>query len=217
MTIKFEIISEYKDKGINLPKRSTKYSAGYDIEAAEDVVIPSHYRFIENFTKDYNLTTEQIKSIVKELGIRVMVPTGLKVQMPENMYLKLYMRSGIGSNCLLALANGTGIIDTDYYNNKSNEGHMFIPLINLSPIDIKIKKGEKIAQGIFGMYFITDDDEANGEREGGFGSTSIDPHFGIPVENLYGKSEIKEGITINQLFNEINDFKEKVESLQSNK
>ena len=91
MTIKFEIVSKYKDKGINLPKRSTKYSAGYDIEAAEDVVIPSHYRFIENFTGDYNLTTDQIKSVVKELGIIEMVPTGLKAQMPDNMYLKLYL------------------------------------------------------------------------------------------------------------------------------
>lgn len=214
MTIKFEIVSKYKDKGINLPKRSTKYSAGYDIEAAEDVVIPSHYRFIENFTKDYNLTTDQIKSVVKELGIRVMVPTGLRVKMPENMYLKLYMRSGIGSNCLLTLANGTGIIDADYYN-ADNEGHIFIPLINLTPMDIKIRKGEKIAQGIFSMYFVTDDDVATGERKGGFGSTSIDPHIGIPADKLYTGLKITDKKRVYAGFTEIIDAEvEKLKNLK---
>ena len=107
-----------------------------------------------------------------------MVPTGLKVKMPEDVVLKIHPRSGTGSNCLLQLANQTGVIDSDYYNNPDNEGHIFIPILNLSPYDIEIKKGDKIAQGIFEHYLITDDDEANGERTGGFGSTdSLD----IPV------------------------------------
>lgn len=37
----FEVISAYEGKGINVPKRSTKHSAGYDFEAAEDIVLPS--------------------------------------------------------------------------------------------------------------------------------------------------------------------------------
>ena len=42
----FEIITSYQDKGINIPKRSTKYSAGYDFEAAETIVLPSIWKMI---------------------------------------------------------------------------------------------------------------------------------------------------------------------------
>lgn len=190
MSIKFEIVSEYKDKNINLPKRSTKYSAGYDIESAVDITVPSLYRLIKNnCNNDYTVTIEndkfhsgysleEIKKLVKRLGLRTMVPTGLKVKMENWMCLQLHPRSSTGSNCLLQLANQTGIIDFDYYNSKDTEGHIFIALINLSPVDIKIKKGDKIAQGIFVPYYITDDDEAKGTRTGGFGSTDkveVDP------------------------------------------
>lgn len=207
--IKFEIISNYKDKDINLPKRGTKYSAGYDIEAAETIIVPSIFKCIRNIITGYKpispymdsevryfegnyesvKTMDEIKSMVKKHNLRTMVPTGLKVQMRETMYLELHPRSSTGSNCLLQLANQTGIIDADYYNNPDNEGHIFIALINLSPYDIKINKGDKIAQGIFREYLITDDDEAYGSRKGGFGSTdtipnnNIDPHFGISVDD----------------------------------
>ena len=213
MAIKFEVISEYKDKDINLPKRSTQYSAGYDIESAVDITIPSLYKLLKQayqedmsiainskYKIDYSIN--EIKSIVKRLGLRVMVPTGLKVALEPYLHLQLHMRSSIGSNCLLSLANGTGIIDADYYNNPDNEGHIHIPLINLSPVDIHIKKGEKIAQGIIMPYIVTDDDESTKARIGGFGSTDIDPHFGIPVESV---------------LNEIDDFTKLVNSLQSNK
>lgn len=196
MSIKFEIIEKYKDKNINLPKRATKGSAGYDIEAAEDMIIPSIFQIMKT-TRHYNnnfaaipryyfddtyrnetYSIEDIKSVIKSNNYRTMVPTGLKVKMPEDVVLKIHPRSGTGSNCLLQLANQTGVIDSDYYNNPDNEGHIFIPILNLSPYDIKIEKGDKIAQGIFEHYLITDDDEANGERTGGFGSTdSLD----IPV------------------------------------
>lgn len=65
------------------------------------------------------------------------------------------------------------IIDADYYNNPDNEGHIYFQLINLSPFNIIIKKGEIIGQGILHRYEITEDDEASGERAGGFGSTSV--------------------------------------------
>jgi dUTP pyrophosphatase len=64
------------------------------------------------------------------------------------------------------------IIDQDYYDNQDNEGHIYIQLLNLSPLDIQIKKGDIIAQGIIKPYLITEDDNAFGERLGGFGSTS---------------------------------------------
>lgn len=176
--IKFEAVTEYQDKNINLPKRSTKYSAGYDIEAAKTIIVPSIFRLIKEndnifpkpgHHKYYDIKTA--KNVVKHLNLRTMIPTGLKVKMEDNMFLELHPRSGTGSNCLLQLANQTGIIDSDYYNNPDNEGHIFIALVNLSPCDIEIHKGDKIAQGIFRTYITTDDDSAEGERSGGFGST----------------------------------------------
>jgi dUTP pyrophosphatase len=69
------------------------------------------------------------------------------------------------------LANGVGIIDADYYDNKDNEGEIFLQIYNLSPFNIQIKKGEAIGQGVILPYYITEDDNASGERTGGFGST----------------------------------------------
>ena len=64
------------------------------------------------------------------------------------------------------------IIDADYYNNPDNEGEIFFQLINLSPYNIILKKGEKIGQGIIKQYLTTEDDTATGDRFGGFGSTT---------------------------------------------
>ena len=70
------------------------------------------------------------------------------------------------------LANGIGIIDSDYYNNPENEGHIMFQVINFTDKEVMINKGERIGQGIFIKYETTDDDAATGERTGGFGSTS---------------------------------------------
>ena len=64
-----------------------------------------------------------------------------------------------------------GVIDSDYYNNPDNEGHIFVQCINLKDEDVVIKKGEAIAQAIFQKYLTVDDDNAEGKRIGGFGST----------------------------------------------
>ena len=191
--IKFEVVKEYENKGINLPKRGTKLSAGYDFESATDIVIPSLFESLKNIkayknTRHEHLLKEvlyfegkidklscsidEIKKIVEDNNLRVQVPTGIKACMESDMVLKIYPRSSIGSNCLLFLPNNTGIIDADYYNNPKNEGHILIPFINLSPYCIKIKKGERIAQGIFSRYEIVDDDNVIKERLGGFGSTN---------------------------------------------
>ena len=60
----------------------------------------------------------------------------------------------------------------DFYNNETNEGEIHIPLVNLSPFDLFIKKGDKIAQALIKTYRITEDDAADGIRIGGFGSTN---------------------------------------------
>lgn len=147
----FEVVSTYLDKNINLPVRGTKYSAGYDFEAAEDAVIPSIY---------------------KTDGKPVMVPTGVKVYMLGSEYLQLHARSSLCKKGI-SLANSVGIIDSDFYNNPDNEGNVHFPLWCFGQEDVHIKKGERIGQGVFQRYLIADQDTVlNNERVGGFGSTS---------------------------------------------
>jgi dUTP pyrophosphatase len=95
----------------------------------------------------------------------------MKCKLDSGTYLELSVRSSSPLKYWLVLANGVGIIDADYYNNPDNEGEIFFQLINLSPFDIKLQKGETIGQGIIKPYLITEDDAAAGERTGGFGST----------------------------------------------
>ena len=101
-----------------------------------------------------------------------MVSTGVKCQLDPGTYLELSVRSSTPLKYWLILANGVGIIDKDYYNNPSNEGEIYLQVINLSPFNVLIKKGEAIGQGIIKPYLTTEDDNASGERIGGFGSTS---------------------------------------------
>lgn len=83
------------------------------------------------------------------------------------------------------------IIDADYYNNPDNEGHIFFQIINLSPFDIVLHKGDTIGQGVFHKYYTVDDDTAEGERTGGFGSTSkkfaVDKIIDATFYDKYGK------------------------------
>lgn len=146
----FEIAKGFEDKGINLPIRKTKYSAGYDIEAAEDTVIPS-------FKKGMNPT---------------LVKTGLKAYMQDDEVLLLYNRSSNPKKKGLIMANSVGVIDKDYYGNPDNDGHIMFAFFNVKDEDIVIKKGEAIGQAVFQKYLISDNDNAEGERAGGFGSTS---------------------------------------------
>ena len=104
-----------------------------------------------------------------------LVPTGIKCELNDNTYLELSVRSSCPLKYWLILANGVGIIDADYYNNPDNEGHIYFQVINLTTFDIQLKKGDKIGQGIIKPYLTTDDDNAFGQRFGGFGSTTSSP------------------------------------------
>ena len=146
----FEIAKGFEEKGINLPVRKTKYSAGYDIEAAEDCIVPAF-----------------------KPGIApTLVKTGLKSYMGEGEYLMLCNRSSNPKKKGLVLANCVGIVDADYYENPDNDGHIMFAFFNIKDEDIEIKKGDAIGQGIFQKYYAVDNDNAQGERLGGFGSTS---------------------------------------------
>ena len=146
----FEIAKGFEEAQINLPKRTTRNSAGYDIEAAEDCVIPAF-----------------------KLGQKpTLVKTGLKAYMKSDEVLILANRSSNPGKKGLILANSIGVVDSDYYGNKDNDGHIMFAFYNIKSEDIEIKKGERIGQGIFQKYLITDNDCAEGERAGGFGSTN---------------------------------------------
>ena len=146
----FEVAKGFENMEINLPVRKTKYSAGYDVEAAEDTTIPA-------FVPGCKPT---------------LVKTGIKAYMPEDEYLMIANRSSNPGKKGLVLANGIGIIDKDYYGNPDNDGHIMFAFFNVKDEDITIKKGDAIGQAIFQKFYTVDDDNTTGERLGGFGSTS---------------------------------------------
>jgi len=146
----FEIAKGFENSDIHMPVRKTKYSAGYDVEAAEDCIVPA-------------FKMGQAPTLIK---------TGLKAYMPEGEYMMLCNRSSNPKKKGLVMANSVGIIDADYYENPDNDGHFMFGFFNIKAEDIEIKKGECIGQAIFQRFEVVDNDNAEGERTGGFGSTS---------------------------------------------
>lgn len=146
----FEIAKGFENSNINLPVRSTKNSAGYDVEAAEDCIIPA-------------FKPGQRPTLVK---------TGIKAYMKSDEVLILANRSSNPGKKGLILANSIGVVDSDYYGNPDNDGHIMYAFFNFKAEDVEIKKGDRIGQAIFQKYLVTDDDIAQGERTGGFGSTN---------------------------------------------
>lgn len=134
-------------ESLSLPKRATKGSAGYDFYAPFAFSLPP--------------------------GSTIKIPTGIRCKMDEDWVLKLYPRSGLGFKFRLQLNNTVGIIDSDYYYS-DNEGHIFAKITNDSNEGktLDIGAGAGFMQGIFLEYGITVDDDADGVRNGGFGSTT---------------------------------------------
>ena len=131
---------------IQLPVRSTSKSAGYDFFSNEDVEIGpgDEHKFF----------------------------TDIKAYMLDGEVLKIYVRSSIAIKKHLQLKNLVGIIDQDYFQNPDNDGNIIICLKNTSTIPVDIKKGERIAQGIFEKFLVADDDNTTTIRVGGVGSTN---------------------------------------------
>ena len=132
---------------IILPKRATKGSAGYDFHTPESFTLAP--------------------------GETIKIPTGVRVWMEPEWVLKLYPRSGLGFKFRLQMNNTVGIIDSDYYYS-DNEGHIFCKITNDTNENktVSLNRGDAFCQGIFLEYGITLDDDADGIRNGGFGSTS---------------------------------------------
>ncbi len=145
-----EVSEETAEKiydGIKLPVRATAGSAGYDFCT----------------TLDFEL----------QPGESVKIPTGIRARMDEDYALFMFPRSGLGFKFRFQLNNTIGVIDSDYFGS-DNEGHIFVKMTNDSKEGkvVALKCGDAFAQGIFMQYGITEDDEATGVRNGGFGSTS---------------------------------------------
>ena len=128
-----------------LPKRATRNSCGYDFYAIEDVVLHP--------------------------GEIMKIPTGYKAKFNEDEMLMLVVRSSMGFKYNVRMCNQVGIIDSDYYNNSVNEGHMWVSLQNEGDKDFKMEKGTAYCQGIFVKY-LTCGDEVDIDRESGIGSTN---------------------------------------------
>lgn len=133
-------------KTLQLPRRATAGSAGYDFRTPRALTIAP--------------------------GETVKIPTGIRAYIEDGWVLKLYPRSGLGFKYRLRLNNTVGIIDSDYYN-ADNEGHIFVKLTNESNDGktLTLNAGDAFAQGVFVEYGITFDDDADAPRRGGFGST----------------------------------------------
>ena len=170
---KFEKVSRFADSDFGLPVRKTANSAGFDFEVAENIVVPCIWNLMHiavNYSEPMVLS--DVAHWTKSSGIKpTLVSSGVKCIMEPDQYLELMVRSSTPLKYWLILANAPGIIDADYANNPDNEGEIFFQLINLSPFDIQLHKGDVIVQGIIKRYETIEDDSTTATRNGGFGST----------------------------------------------
>ena len=152
----FKVISKEafeKDNGLNyeaivLRTRATVSSAGYDFILPYDLELVS--------------------------GASAIIKTGVKAYMEKDEFLMVVIRSSLGFKNNLRLKNQVGIIDSDYYGNSENEGHIMIAIKNEGNSNVLLQKGSKVAQGIFMKYLvISDEKETNLKRIGGIGSTDV--------------------------------------------
>lgn len=142
---RFEVVSRCKDMNVELPKRKTKKSAGYDFFAVEDFTLYPNKLCI--------------------------VPTGVKAYIEDDEVLYLHIRSSVAFKRGVRMLNSIGVIDADFVDNPNNEGEISLGLLSHNDDIVHIQKGERIAQGVFHKFLITDDDNAEGQRVGGIGST----------------------------------------------
>ena len=149
--INFKIVKdhfrEHPGLTIILPKRSTKFSAGYDFFNPIDIIIQPQQSYF--------------------------CWTDIKVKLKSNQFLQIVPRSSIGIKKKLMLMNTVGIIDSDYFENTDNDGNICFAFYNYGNVFVELKQGDKIGQGIILNYNIVDNDISDKERIGGLGSTNI--------------------------------------------
>ena len=156
MSRKFEYISTVTNPDFNLPKRATAHSIAYDIYSPVDFTVKP--------------------------GEKYMLWTNVKAQFNSDEALLINVRSSMGKKSIM-LANLQGWIECDYYNNADNEGNIGLMFYNYGTEEWKIQKNDRIAQAMFIKYLVTDDDNAEGIRSGGWGSTNNGKENAICQEN----------------------------------
>ncbi len=140
------IKSQMTEGEVKLPMRGDAGSAGYDFFSNETITL--------------------------NVGEKHLFWTNIKAYMQQNELLEIHIRSSLGVKYGLVLSNGTGIIDSSYYGNPENDGNIGISITNRGEAPVLVKKGDRIAQGIFKQYLLADDDQVlHASRSGGFGST----------------------------------------------
>lgn len=145
MANRFEYVS-WSKADFDLPKRSTKNSAGYDLHTPVEFFV--------------------------EPGDTVEISLEIKCDIEKGEFLMLVPRSSMGWNGNhIAITNTAGIIDSDYYNNPKNEGEIRARFHNFGDETFHANKNDRVLQGIFVKYDVASDDDAQGERLGGLGST----------------------------------------------
>ena len=133
-------------ENLELPKRATKGSAGYDFYSPID----------------FKLKPRQT----------IKIPTGIRCEMNSDYALFIMPRSGLGFKYQIFLSNTLALIDSDFAYS-DNEGHIMIKLLNNGKKDLYIKEGDKFCQGVFIPYGVTIDDNVDDKRNGGLGSTGL--------------------------------------------
>lgn len=140
--VKYNDISETPAK--QLPKRATAHSIAYDFYSPIDIIIPPKCSYL--------------------------IWTNIKAKFKPNEALLLNVRSSMGSKNIM-LVNTQAWIESDYYNNQTNDGNIGVNLYNYGNAEYHISKGDRIAQGMFIKYLITSNDKTKEKRKGGFGSS----------------------------------------------
>lgn len=158
---------DYFENKLTIPMRSTGGSAGYDFICPYDVYIKP--------------------------GEIAKIPTGIKVKLDKDKFLGIYIRSSFGTKRNLELTNKVCIIDSDYYNNERNEGHILEFVRNNNDIPVTIKQGEAFCQGIIQTFFTVEGDEygKGPKRVGGIGSTDGQNKKGLAESIKESTTEVK--------------------------
>lgn len=181
---------------VKMPERATSKSAGYDFVAVDNVIVPSvwqsvfkrifvshekaedgverHKVYVKKVPKlGGKKELEEAKNEIKKAFAPTLVHTGIKAYMQDDEVLKLYNRSSNPGKMGLILANGVGVVDSDYYGNEDNDGEIMFAFYNFLPWVVKIKRGDKLGQGVFEKFYKADTDSSTEDkvRTGGFGST----------------------------------------------
>ena len=172
-----------------LPVYATRHSAGADFYCAEEVTIPSIWGMIFSSlgNKAEDKAVKAFDSVMSSLGYSrkeekaveekhdiapTLVHTGIKASMENDEVLELYNRSSNPKKLGLVLANGVGVVDSDYFENKDNDGEIMFAFYNFKPWAVTLKVGDKVGQGVFKKYLRPEKGLViNENRDGGFGST----------------------------------------------